>query len=180
MLKKIVSRHVISNGGRFRILQGSSIALLLECGHAALGTKSEDGAREHTACRMCESSEALAVKSQIQRLEEQLRALKKSVGGAGQASDGARKDRTELKKQLLGLLAGAKRATARELGHLAGESCNTVGKTLFSMEAAGHVKRVGKTPDGLVIWTAPTPGQLAALFKEVYQHETPQQGLPVG
>lgn len=156
MLKKIVSRHVISNGGRFRILQGSSIALLLECGHAALGTKSEDGAREHTACRMCESSQAQEVKGKIQELKLQIQRLEQSMAGAGLPADVARKDRTALKQQLAGLLADGKTATARELCQLAGESCNTVGKTLFSMETTGQVKRLGKTPEGLVIWAAPS------------------------
>lgn len=186
MLKKIISRHVISNRGRHSSIQRGTIVLVLECTHATLGTQTEDSTHERVTCHLC-AADNTAAQNKLRELEAEIQKLRESLSSGGTRASAVayqppmRTDRTELKRQLLAELSGGKRATSRQLAKATGADIDAVCRTLGNMADAGQVIRAGKADDNLLLWTAAAtaPTSLAGFFKEIHAHEAPQQELPV-
>lgn len=157
--KTINSRHSIASGGRHRVQKGS-VVLVLECGHAVLGTQSEHGAAKRLSCLLCEHQEQDSAAKDIAALQSQIDALRARMGtkAARVQSLLPRQSRADLRVQALKLLS-EKPCTALDIGDAVGVPANVVGKTLHQMAGQGRCVRVGRTDDGRIVWGLPS-GQL--------------------
>lgn len=151
MQKNIVSRHPIASGGRHRVQKGS-IVVVLECKHAVLGTQSEHGVAKRAECALCAAAGDNLAQDRIAALEAQLQKLKQEFSKAPAPAYQPREDRQHLKEQLLALMEAGP-CTSIDMAEALNADRGTVGKTLHNMMQRGKCVQVGKTPDGLNLWS---------------------------